>query len=59
MIASGEKVREAEAGADFVGGEEMVTKIQTEGWTDFDAVIATPDMMRSVGGSARFSVRAA
>lgn len=49
VIASGEKVREAqEAGADFVGGEDMVQKIQ-EGWTDFDAVIATPDMMRSAG----------
>ena len=43
-------MREAtEAGADFVGGEDMVNKIQTESWTDFDAVIATPDMMRSVG----------
>ena len=50
VIASGDKLREAtEAGADIVGGEEMVTKIQTEHWTDFDAVIATPDMMRSVG----------
>jgi large subunit ribosomal protein L1 len=50
VIASGDKLREAtEAGADIVGGEEMVTKIQTENWTDFDAVIATPDMMRSVG----------
>src|ERR1700681_335785 len=50
VIASGDKLREAtEAGADFVGGEDMVTKIQTEGWTAFDAVIATPDMMRSVG----------
>jgi large subunit ribosomal protein L1 len=50
VIASGDKLREAtEAGADFVGGEEMVTKIQNEGWTDYDAVIATPDMMRSVG----------
>ena len=50
VIASGDKIREAqEAGADFVGGEEMVTKIQTENWTDYDAVIATPDMMRSVG----------
>jgi len=50
VIASGEKQREAtEAGADFVGGEDMVAKIQTEGWTDFDAVVATPDMMRSVG----------
>jgi large subunit ribosomal protein L1 len=50
VIASGDKQREAqEAGADIVGGEEMVQKIQTENWTDFDAVIATPDMMRSVG----------
>ena len=50
VIASGDKLREAEAaGADFVGGEDMVAKIQGEGWTDFDAVIATPDMMRSVG----------
>src|SRR5205823_4349771 len=50
VIASGEKVREAQdSGADFVGGEDMVNKIQAENWTDFDAVIATPDMMRSVG----------
>ena len=50
VIANGDKQREAsEAGADFVGGEDMVSKIQSEGWTDFDAVIATPDMMRSVG----------
>jgi large subunit ribosomal protein L1 len=50
VIASGEKVREAEqAGADLVGGEEMVEKIQKENWTDYDAVIATPDMMKSVG----------
>lgn len=50
VIASGEKLREAEAaGADFVGGEEIVARIQNEGWTDYDAVIATPDMMRSVG----------
>src|SRR5580698_8255452 len=50
VIASGDKQREAEeAGADFVGGENMVNKIQSESWTDFDAVIATPDMMRSVG----------
>lgn len=49
VIAAGEKVKEAEtAGADFVGGPEMVGKIQ-EGWLDFDAVIATPDMMREVG----------
>ena len=50
VIASGDKIREAqEAGADFVGGEELVTKIMTEQWLDYDAVIATPDMMRSVG----------
>lgn len=50
VIASGDKQREAEAaGADFVGGEEMVNRIQSEGWMDYDAVIATPDMMRSVG----------
>ena len=50
VIASGDKQREAEAaGADYVGGDDMVAKIQNEGWTDFDAVIATPDMMRSVG----------
>ena len=50
VIASGDKQREAlEAGADFVGGEDMVNKIQSEGWTAYDAVIATPDMMRSVG----------
>jgi large subunit ribosomal protein L1 len=50
VIASGEKMREAqEAGADFVGGEDMVEKITKENWTDFDALIATPDMMKSVG----------
>jgi len=50
VIASGEKIREAEAaGADFVGGEDMVEKIQKENWTDFDALISTPDMMKSVG----------
>lgn len=49
VIASGEKIREAlEAGADFAGGDDMVQKIQ-EGWTDFEAVIATPDMMKSAG----------
>ncbi len=49
VIASGEKVGEArEAGADEVGGEDMVQKIQG-GWMEFDAVIATPDMMKSVG----------
>src|SRR5258707_12583284 len=50
VIASGDKQKEAtEAGADLVGGDDMVAKIQNESWTDFDAVIATPDMMRSVG----------
>src|ERR1041385_3107099 len=49
VIAQGDKQREAEeAGADFVGGDEMVDRIKG-GWLDFDAVIATPDMMRSVG----------
>jgi large subunit ribosomal protein L1 len=49
VITSGEKMKEAEAaGADIVGGKEMVEKIQG-GWTEFDAVIATPDMMKDVG----------
>lgn len=48
-IAGGDKQKDAlEAGADFVGGEELVDKIQA-GWMDFDAVVATPDMMRAVG----------
>ena len=50
VIAQGDKIKEAEeAGADFVGGEDMVTKIKG-GWLEFDAVVATPDMMRLVGG---------
>jgi large subunit ribosomal protein L1 len=49
VITQGDKIREAEeAGADFVGGEDMVARIK-EGWLDYDAVIATPDMMRLVG----------
>jgi len=49
VVASGDKIREAEAaGAEFFGGEELVEKIQKENWLDFDAVIATPDMMRSM-----------
>lgn len=50
VIAGPDRQKDAqEAGADIVGGEELVNKIQSEGWTDYDAVIATPDMMRSVG----------
>src|SRR5262249_708033 len=50
VTATGKKVKEEEqAGADYVGGEEMVEKINKENWTDFDALIATPDVMRSVG----------
>jgi large subunit ribosomal protein L1 len=53
VIAGGEKVKEAEtAGADFVGGDDLVQRIQ-QGWMDFDAVIATPDMMKSVGRLGR------
>ncbi len=49
VFAKGEKIKEAEeAGADFVGGDELVAKIQ-EGWLDFDVAVATPDMMGSVG----------
>lgn len=49
VFAQGEKMREAtEAGADYVGNEELFEKVSS-GWTDFDAVIATPDMMRDVG----------
>ena len=50
VIAKGPKVDEAQAaGADYVGGEELVPKIQNEGWLDFDVVVATPDMMGVVG----------
>src|SRR5271156_4396031 len=50
VIASGDKVKDAQAaGAEFFGGEELVEKIQKENWTAFDALIATPDMMKSVG----------
>lgn len=49
VFAKGEKEKEArEAGADYVGGEELVEKIQKEGWLDFDKAVATPDMMKVV-----------
>jgi large subunit ribosomal protein L1 len=50
VLAKGEKEKEArDAGADFVGGEEIIKKIQEESWLDFDRVIATPDIMGAVG----------
>ncbi|MCM1040758.1 MAG: 50S ribosomal protein L1 [Roseburia sp.] len=50
VFAKGDKLAEAEAaGADYVGGDELIPKIQNEGWLDFDVVVATPDMMGVVG----------
>ena len=54
VFAKGDKVAEAEAaGADFVGCEELIPRIQNEGWFDFDVVVATPDMMGVVGRLGR------
>ncbi len=54
VFAKGDKLAEAEAaGADFVGGDELVPRIQKEGWLDFDVVVATPDMMGVVGRLGR------
>ena len=54
VVTKGDKVKEAEAaGADFVGGEEMIQKSQTENWFGFDVMIATPDMMGVVGRIGR------
>ena len=54
VFAKGTKVDEAQAaGADFVGGEELIPKIQNDGWLDFDVVVATPDMMGVVGRLGR------
>lgn len=54
VLAKGEKAKEAEAaGADFVGDDDMIQKIQSENWFGFDVVVATPDMMASLGRIAR------
>ncbi|MBQ2817658.1 MAG: 50S ribosomal protein L1 [Clostridia bacterium] len=53
-LAKGDKAREAEAaGADFVGAEEMIAKIQNENWFDYDVIVATPDMMGMIGRLGR------
>jgi len=54
VIAKGDKVKEAlDAGADFAGGDEYINKIKDENWFDFDTLVATPDMMASVGKIGR------
>ena len=54
VFAKGDKVAEAQAaGADYVGGDELIPRIQNEGWLDFDVVVATPDMMGVVGRLGR------
>ncbi len=54
VVTKGDKIKEAEAaGADFIGGEEMVQKIQTENWFGYDVIVATPDMMGVIGRIGR------
>ena len=54
VVTKGDKIKEAEAaGADFVGGEEIIQKIQTENWFGFDVMVATPDMMGVIGRIGR------
>ena len=54
VFAKGDKIKEAEdAGADFVGGEDLIPKIQNDGWLDFDIIVAAPDMMGVVGRLGR------
>lgn len=54
VFAKGDKIKEAEAaGADYVGGDELIPKIQNDGWFEFDVVVATPDMMGVVGRLGR------
>ena len=56
VFAKGDKIAEAEAaGADYVGGDELIPKIQNDGWLDFDVVVATPDMMGVVGRLGKLS----
>ncbi len=56
VFAKGDKIAEAEAaGADYVGGDELIPKIQNDGWLDFDVVVATPDMMGVVGRLGKVS----
>ena len=58
VFAKGAKADEAEAaGADYVGAEELIPKIQNEGWLDFDVVVATPDMMGVVGRLGRLNAK--
>ena len=58
VFAKGPKAEEAEkAGADFVGAEELIPKIEKENWFDYDVIVATPDMMGVVGRTKRFNAK--